>query len=90
MSTSSTLGQGATTRRGRALRAALSIGAAGALVTGALAAPASAQVTENQQGTHDGYFFSFWTDAPGTVSMQQGPGGNYSTQWRDTGNFVIG
>lgn len=74
------------------------IGGAGAgalgLATSSILLPGTAHaqqtITDNQTGNHDGYFFSFWTDAPGTVSMTLGSGGNYSVQWGNTGNFVCG
>jgi len=48
-------------------------------------------ITNNTQGTHDGYFYSFWNDGQrGSASMTLGPGGNYSTVWNNINNFTAG
>jgi endo-1,4-beta-xylanase len=36
-------------------------------------------ITSNSTGTHDGYWYTFWTD-----------GGNFSVNWSICGNFVCG
>ncbi len=51
----------------------------------------SQTITANTQGTHDGFFYSFWTEiANNGASMTLGPGGNYSTVWNNTQNFTAG
>ena len=44
-----------------------------------------------QSGTHDGWFWSKWTDdKSGYVNMTLGSGGNYAVSWNYTGNFTCG
>ena len=50
----------------------------------------SKYITKNQTGTFDGYFFSFWTNGGGTVSMTVKKGGNYTCTWSNAGDFTCG
>jgi endo-1,4-beta-xylanase len=46
--------------------------------------------TPNSTGTHNGYYYSFWTDGAGTVNYSNGAGGSYSVTWSGNGNWVGG
>ncbi|KAK4151856.1 concanavalin A-like lectin/glucanase domain-containing protein [Chaetomidium leptoderma] len=48
------------------------------------------QVTGNSQGTHNGYFYSWWSDGGGQATYTMGEGSRYQVSWRNTGNFVGG
>lgn len=70
-------------------------------VAGALAAPAEVAKrspgelaeragTPSSTGTHDGFYYSWWTDGGSDVTYTNGPGGQYTVRWSSGGNFVGG
>ncbi len=46
--------------------------------------------TQSATGTHDGYYFSFWTDGGPNVRYTNEAGGQYSVTWSGNGNWVGG
>lgn len=48
------------------------------------------QSTPSSSGTHNGYFYSWWTDGSSPVTYTNGDGGSYSVEWESGGNFVGG
>ncbi|WP_308016475.1 glycoside hydrolase family 11 protein [Jidongwangia harbinensis] len=62
----------------------------GVTVAGTAHAEADRTITANEEGTHNGYFFSYWKDS-GDVTMTLGPAGNYRVRWANgTNNTVVG
>lgn len=64
-------------------------------VSGAAAVLASplnliTRATPQGTGTHDGFFYSFWSDNQGSVTYNNEAGGKYSCSWNNVGNFVAG
>lgn len=65
-------------------------------IAGVLAAPAATtdlvkrQSTPSSTGTHNGYYYSWWTDGGSQVTYTNGAGGSYSVNWQSGGNFVGG
>ncbi|KAH7010657.1 glycoside hydrolase, partial [Microdochium trichocladiopsis] len=47
-------------------------------------------VAQSSTGTHNGFYYSFWTDGQGQVSYRNGNGGQYSVNWSGNGNWVGG
>ncbi|KAK7963749.1 hypothetical protein PG988_010723 [Apiospora saccharicola] len=46
--------------------------------------------TPSGTGTHNGYYYSFWTDGAGDVTYTNEAGGQYSAKWSGNGNWVGG
>ncbi|HEY7885936.1 MAG TPA: glycoside hydrolase family 11 protein [Cellvibrionaceae bacterium] len=53
------------------------------------AAQAQQTVTSNTQGTHNGFFYSFWKDS-GDASFGLYEGGRYTSQWNSSTNNWVG
>ncbi|KAK4151141.1 Xyn11B [Chaetomidium leptoderma] len=47
-------------------------------------------LTQSATGTHNGYYFSFWTDGGPNVRYTNEAGGQYSATWSGNGNWVGG
>ncbi|KAF2797836.1 glycoside hydrolase family 11 protein [Melanomma pulvis-pyrius CBS 109.77] len=46
--------------------------------------------TPSSTGTHNGFYYSFWTDGGSDVTYTNGNAGSYSVTWKSGGNFVGG
>ncbi|KAF6760913.1 family 11 glycosyl hydrolase [Ephemerocybe angulata] len=46
--------------------------------------------TPSAEGTHDGFFYSWWTDNGAQATYTNGPKGQYTIQWGNGGNLVGG
>jgi endo-1,4-beta-xylanase len=51
---------------------------------------ADATITTNQTGWDNGYFYSFWTNDPGSTTMWLKSGGRFDVSWTDSDNCVVG
>nr|CDS82488.1 glycoside hydrolase family 11 enzyme [uncultured eukaryote] len=74
---------------------------AASVVSGVVALPAEIDANLNSTllaragtasgtGTHNGFYYSFWTDNQGQVTYTNGAAGQYSVQWSGNGNWVGG
>ncbi|KAI0534746.1 xylanase [Xylaria digitata] len=62
-----------------------------AAAAGAIASPLDLiPRTSPGTGTHNGFFYSFWTDGRGSVNYNNGNAGSYDVTWSNVGNFVAG
>ena len=46
--------------------------------------------TPSATGTHNGFYYSWWTDGQAQATYTNGPAGQYSVQWSGNGNLVGG
>ncbi|KAH7362367.1 endo-1,4-beta-xylanase I [Plectosphaerella cucumerina] len=62
----------------------------GAVVDAAAPETALAKRTASSTGTSGGFYYSFWTDTPSTVTYTNGNAGQFSVKWNGNGNHVGG
>lgn len=76
----------------KTLLASVTLGCASAFfATGANACNGVLNNQNNEQGTHNGYYYSFWKETnEGQVSITCGEGGDYGTDWSNVFNWVGG
>jgi endo-1,4-beta-xylanase len=76
-----------------------SIFTAAVAASGALAAPVTDLATRSlgaltaragSAGTHNGCYYSWWTDGGAQATYTNGAGGSYSVSWKTGGNLVGG
>jgi len=48
------------------------------------------RATSPGTGTHDGFFYSYWTDGRGSITYNNEAKGKYSCTWNNVGNWVGG
>lgn len=52
--------------------------------------PCAQTITSDKTGDNGGFYYSFWNQGGGSVSMTLGAGGNYSATWTSCNNFTCG
>jgi len=61
------------------------------LIGAELGSPSKRSGTPSSQGTHNGYFYSWWTDNQGDATYTLGSGnGTFTIRWSGNGNFIAG
>ena len=78
-------------RRGIRLLIAVAFAATLAVATAVLPGTAkAASICSSQTGSNNGYFYSMYVASGGSACLNLGSGGNYSTTWSGTSDFVGG
>lgn len=62
----------------------------GAIIDSANVETSLAKRTPSSTGTSGGFYYSFWTDTPNSVTYTNGNAGQFSMRWSGNGNHVGG
>ncbi|KAK4443560.1 Xyn11A [Podospora aff. communis PSN243] len=66
------------------------VAAAATSVTASPIEQLTARGIQPGQGTHNGFFYSYWKDNGGTVDYNNGERGSYNVRWTNVNNWVGG